>query len=149
MSKKKARSKKKTVKKVVGKRVKKATKKAAKKRAKKVVKKRVKKAAKAGTKRGGAARVSWLDDKGQKPMIDRYARQLKSFLDALADGKVDASEVAAQESRLVELMKEIEPRLSDSMHGKVTQLLCELTAYDLMQVLHSMHEAKPTTVFRG
>ncbi|MBN1344336.1 MAG: hypothetical protein JXQ73_16735 [Phycisphaerae bacterium] len=139
MSKKKAKSKKKTVKKVV----KKASKKAPKRGVKKA------RVAKAAAKRGGAARVSWLDDKGQKPIIDRYARQLKSFLDALADGKVDASEVAAQESRLVELMKEIEPKLSDSMHGKVTQLLCELTAYDLMQVLHSMHEAKPTTVFRG
>jgi len=46
-------------------------------------------------------------------------------------------------------MQEVEPLLSDEQHAKVTQLLVELTAYDVMNVLHSMHEARPKTVFRG
>ena len=39
--------------------------------------------------------------------------------------------------------------LDEDVHAKVTELLCELTAYDLMQVLHTMHEARPKTAFRG
>ncbi len=90
-------------------------------------------------------RKSWLDDKTQEPLIDEYAQQLSSFVDAMADGRVDAGEVQRQEERLVSLMKEIEPQLDDAMHEKVTRLLCELSAYNLMQFLHSIHEARPAT----
>jgi hypothetical protein len=92
-----------------------------------------------------AKRKSWLDDKTQEPMIDQYAQQLGSFVDAMADGRVDASEVQKQEDRLVALMKEVEPKLDDGTHEKVTQLLCELSAYNLMQFLHSIHQARPAT----
>ena len=94
-------------------------------------------------------RVSWFDEKSQTPLIDQYARNLKSFLDALADGKVDDGEIKGQESRVLNLMKEIEPKLDDALHAKITALLCELTAYDLMQTLHQMQQARPRTVFRG
>jgi hypothetical protein len=94
-------------------------------------------------------RVSWFDEKSQTPLIEQYARDLKSFLDALADGKVDDSEIKGQEARVLNLMKEIEPKLDDALHAKVTALLCELTAFDLMQTLHQMQQARPRTVFRG
>jgi hypothetical protein len=74
---------------------------------------------------------------------------LTSFISALADGKVDAEEIKSQEARVLSLMKEIEPRLDDALHAKVTELLCELTAYDLMQTLQQMQQARPKTVFRG
>ncbi len=90
-----------------------------------------------------AARRSWLDESTQEPLIDQYAQQLTSFLEAMADGRVDAAEVQRQEDNLVALMKEIEPQLDDEMHEKITRLLCELTAYNLMQTLHSLHEARP------
>jgi hypothetical protein len=67
----------------------------------------------------------------------------------MADGKIEASELRDQEARLVELMKELEPKLDDGLHEKVTRLLCELTAYDLMQMVHTMQNARPKTVFRG
>ena len=92
---------------------------------------------------------AWFDEASEQSLIAEQARRLDSFLTAMADGKVDASEVRAQEARLVTLMKEVEPQLSGELHAKVTQLLCELTAYDVMQLLHTMHEARPKTVFRG
>jgi hypothetical protein len=46
-------------------------------------------------------------------------------------------------------MKEIEPQLDPQLHGQVTELLCELTAYDLMQALNMMQHARPATKFRG
>lgn len=96
-----------------------------------------------------AMRSSWLDEASNAPLIEKQARRLNSFLEAMADGKIDGREIAAQEARLVKLMKEIEPTLDAATHAKVTQLLCELTAYDLMQVLHSMEMARPKTVFQG
>jgi hypothetical protein len=94
-------------------------------------------------------RSLWLDDETRTPVIDRYARQLGSFLEAIADGVVDATELKRQETRLVKLMKEVEPQLDDALHAKITRLLCELTAYDIMQITHSLHEARPKTVFHG
>jgi len=49
----------------------------------------------------------------------------------------------------VALMKEVEPLLSPEAHEKVTQLLCEVTAYDLMNTLHMAHASRPKTKFRG
>lgn len=93
--------------------------------------------------------TSWFDEASQTPLIDKYARNLTSFLDVVADGKVDAEEVRRQEARLTQLMKEIEPRLDDALHARVTELLCELTAYNLMQTLYQMQQARPHTAFRG
>ena len=92
---------------------------------------------------------SWLDETTQTPQIDQYARKLGSFIDAMADGKVDEAEVAAQEERVAGLMKEIEPLLDAPMHAKITELLCELTAYNMMQVFCSLNEARPKFEFRG
>jgi len=106
--------------------------------------------AKAGAKPAkAAARSSWLDAKAKTPVIEAKAKQLDSFLTAMADGRIEESELRQQEERLVGLMKEVEPQLDDALHDKVTQLLCELTAYDLMQTLHAMQSARPKTVFRG
>jgi hypothetical protein len=92
---------------------------------------------------------SWFDEQTQAPLIAEQAQRLESFLAAMADGRIDQSELQAQEERLVALMRNIEPQLDASLHGQVTQLLCELTAYDLMQSLHALQQARPKTVFRG
>jgi hypothetical protein len=95
------------------------------------------------------ARKSWLDDKAETTLIDDYARDLGTFIDAMADGNVDVNEVQQQEHRVVTLMKEIEPKLDDKMHEQVTKLLCEMSALSVMQVLHELCEARPKTQFRG
>lgn len=95
------------------------------------------------------SRTDWFDDKTMTPMIEESARQLDSFLSTMADGVVEEKELRAQEKRLVELMKEVDPRLDDDTHELVTKLLCELTAYDLMQTIHLMQESRQKTKFRG
>jgi RNase P subunit RPR2 len=92
---------------------------------------------------------SWFDERSHKSLIESQARQLNSFIQTFADGKVDQAELKAQEERLINLMKEIEPKLDTELHEKVTRLLCELTAFDLMQMVHAMQAAKPKTKFRG
>jgi hypothetical protein len=96
-----------------------------------------------------ANRQSWLDNELQTPLIDKQVQKLSTFIDALADGRIDDAELRAQEQRLATVIKEVEPALNDAQHAQVTKLLCELTAYNVMQTLNSLQSAKPQTVFRG
>jgi len=96
-----------------------------------------------------AAKTPWFDDKTDTPLLAEYARKLDSFCDAVADGRVTTAELEEQEKRLVALMKEIEPLLSDAAHEKVTHLLCEVTAYDLMKAMQLASKSRPKTAFRG
>ena len=96
-----------------------------------------------------ASKTPWFDDLSDTPLIAEYARKLDSVLDAIADSVVETKELAEQEKRVVALMKEIEPLLSPEAHEKVTRLLCEVTAYDLMHALHMAGHARPRATFRG
>ncbi len=91
----------------------------------------------------------WLDETVEHPLITEKAKQLESFFAAMADGKIEADELQAQKDRLMRLMKEIEPLLSPELHDKVTTLLCELVAYDLMQMFYILQKARPKTTFQG
>jgi hypothetical protein len=95
------------------------------------------------------ARTSWLDDNQETIRIDDYARQLSPFIDAMADGRIDDRELTTQEERVAKLMKEIEPKLDDATHQRVTELLCELSAFSAMQMLRALYDARPKSTFRG
>jgi hypothetical protein len=99
--------------------------------------------------KGTTTRTPWLDDKTDAPLIDQYVQRLGTFLEAMADGKIDAHELEAQEERVVALMKSVEPELSDPVHEQVTHLLCELSAYNIMHTLHQLVQNRPKTKFRG
>jgi hypothetical protein len=92
---------------------------------------------------------AWFDAAKHTSLIADKARRTDSFVSAMADGRIDAGEIAAQEGRLVALMAEIEPQLNPQLHSKITELLCELTVYDFMQALASLDQARPKTTFRG
>lgn len=97
----------------------------------------------------GTGRTHWLDEKTEAPLIDGYVQKLGTFLDAMADGHIDSSELKAQEDRVIALMKTVEPELSDPVHEQVTHLLCELTAYNIMHTIHQLIEKRPKAKFRG
>jgi hypothetical protein len=87
------------------------------------------------------ARASWIND-DSTPDLDDHVGKLEHFTNSLADGIVDAKELATQESNLVAAMKAVEGSLSDEQHAKVTKLLAELTAYSVMRTLHEMANAR-------
>src|SRR3954452_2666293 len=93
-------------------------------------------------------RMNWLDDQSN-PLIQSYTERLSTFLDALADGGIGPRGVGDQEARLVALMKKVEPQLGEELHDDVTRLLCELTAYNVMQTVHELNEHRTRTTFRG
>ncbi len=94
-------------------------------------------------------RTNWLDELSEAPMIHDYAHRLSGFMEAMADGKIEADELKDQEARLVALMRKVEPELNDKLHEDVTHLLCELTAYNIMHTLHELAAARPKTKFQG
>jgi hypothetical protein len=98
---------------------------------------------------GKTGRQSWLDGSSDAPLIHEYAEKLTTFVDAMADGVIDGGELSAQEARLQQELKALEPKLDDALHESVTRLLCELTAYNIMRTLASLQDARPKSVFRG
>jgi hypothetical protein len=95
------------------------------------------------------AKSTWFDESANTPLINQEAQRLESFVNAMADGQVTDEELKAQEERVVKLLKEIEPQLEPQLHARVTELLCELSAYDIMQLLNAMQHSRPATKFRG
>jgi predicted transcriptional regulator len=93
------------------------------------------------------ARISWFDDKAEHEAIQERASKLESFTSALADGVVSKQELTGQEQRLVGAMKKLEPELSDALHARVTDVLVELTAYNVMRLLHELQSERARLVF--
>lgn len=93
------------------------------------------------------ARANWIDDDNH-PDLDAHVAQLEHFTQSIADGVIDANELAKQQENLKAAMRAVEGSLSDDQHAKVTKLLAELTAYTVMQVLHDMAAAKVERAIR-
>jgi hypothetical protein len=93
------------------------------------------------------ARTSWFDEKAEHEAIQERASKLESFTSALADGVVSKQELAGQEKRLLEVMKALEPKLSDELHASVTTVLVELTAYNVMRLLHELQGERARLAF--
>ena len=91
-------------------------------------------------------RMSWLSD-ADLPQLDAQVQKLAHFTRSMADGVIDKDELATQEKRLVSAMKAVEGELSDADHARVTNLLVELTAYNVMQVLHGLAVERARVAF--
>lgn len=87
------------------------------------------------------ARISWLNDEST-PDLDAHVEQLEHFAQSIADGVIDAKELATQEANVVAAMKAVEGALDDATHSKVTRLLAEVTAYSVMKTLHELTQAR-------
>ena len=87
------------------------------------------------------ARASWLND-DTTPDLDAQVGKLEHFTASIADGVIDAKELATQEQNLVTAMKAVEGTLDDATHAKVTRLLAEVAAYSVMRTLHELAQAK-------
>ena len=93
------------------------------------------------------ARTSWLDAKADSPLIQQRVEKLASFTNALADGVVTKQELSEQEQRLTAAMKKAEPDLNDAQHAKMTDVLVEMTAYNIMRLLHELQTERARLAF--
>jgi predicted transcriptional regulator len=95
------------------------------------------------------ARISWFDEDSDLPIIEEKVHELESFTKAMADGVIEKKELEQQQERLVAAMKAVETKLDDKLHAKVTELLVELTAYDIMRLLHELQTERARVAFSG
>ncbi len=95
------------------------------------------------------ARISWFDEKTDLPVIEEQAQRLESFTQAMADGVVEKRELDRQQESLVAAMRAVEDELDDEQHAKVTRLLVELSAYNIMRLLHELQTQRVQKAFRG
>ncbi|MEP7352860.1 MAG: hypothetical protein ABI824_06480 [Acidobacteriota bacterium] len=93
------------------------------------------------------ARVDWFDSETNVPVVDEQVQKLEGFVNAMADGVIDKAELEAQQSSVVAAMKAVEGELSDSQHDKVTRLLIELSAYNIMRLLHELQQTRLQKAF--
>jgi hypothetical protein len=87
-------------------------------------------------------RTDWFDDTRHLPIIDEQVNKLEHFVNSMADGVIEKSELETQQEAVVKAMRAIEPELNDSQHAKVTQLLLELSAYNIMRLLHELQTTR-------
>ena len=92
-------------------------------------------------------RVDWFDEKTHVPVIDEQVQKLSTFVDALADGVIDHAELEKQQLSVIDAMKAVEAELSDEQHAKITRLLVELSAYNIMRVLHEWQQTRRERAF--
>jgi hypothetical protein len=93
------------------------------------------------------AKMSWFDERAEHPTLHERVEKLESFTAAMADGVVDKRELQGQEQRLIAAMKRLEPRLSDDVHADVTSVMIELTAYNVMRLLHELQTERARVAF--
>jgi hypothetical protein len=92
-------------------------------------------------------RISWFDEKTHVPVIDEQVHKLSSFVEAMKDGVIDASELEQQTASVVKAMEDVEHELNDSQHQKVTRLLIEMSAYNIMRLLHELQATRMQRAF--
>jgi aryl carrier-like protein len=93
------------------------------------------------------AKTSWFDERAEHPTLHERVQKLESFTSAMADGVVDKKELEGQEQRLAAAMKRLEPTLNDQLHEQVTTVLIELTAYNIMRLLHELQAEHARVAF--
>ena len=93
------------------------------------------------------ARIDWLDDKTTLPVIDEQVQKLTHFVDAMSDGVIEKAELEKQQASVVQAMTAVQGDLNDAQHEKVTRLLVELSAYNIMQLLHDLQHTRLERAF--
>lgn len=88
------------------------------------------------------ARVDWFDEKTHVPVIDEQVNKLAAFVDAMADGVIEKAELEKQQESVFQAMKAVQGELNDQQHAKVTRLLVELSAYNIMRLLHELGQSR-------
>ncbi len=93
------------------------------------------------------ARANWLDEELDLPLIDEQVEKLESFTNAMADGVVTKDELEKQQETLLDAMRDVEGSLTDEQHAKVTRLLIELSAYNIMRLLNELQAQRLRRAF--
>ncbi len=77
--------------------------------------------------------TSWFDpEKGALHLAD-YFQRMASWQQAMADGKITPEEIRDQAHRVIVLLKEVEPLVTETERQLVTETLYEMAVLQAMQ----------------
>lgn len=81
------------------------------------------------------AKSKWFEAESNKLMFSRYVTQMDSWQEAMADGVIEPHEIERQAERVGELLRALEPKLSDELHEEITTVFYEVAVlYGMVQV---------------
>ncbi|WP_218079305.1 hypothetical protein [Anthocerotibacter panamensis] len=76
---------------------------------------------------------SWFDESSGEIYALRFFERMESWQRAIADGRIEPTEIQAQAEWVSSLLRGIEPTLSDSAHAKLTAAFREIAVLQGMQ----------------
>jgi hypothetical protein len=82
------------------------------------------------------ARDGWFDGQGVDLLRDEFLEDHAAWRRYIADGQITASEILEQESRIIDMLKQIEPTLDDKQHENLTKVLLEYEVLVNMALVH-------------
>jgi len=85
-------------------------------------------------------RKSWFDPASTEAIFSEYLEQMESWQSALADGTVQPEELQAQAGKVSEMLRVLEPKLSDELHQEITDVLYEWSVLQAMDRLVELAE---------
>lgn len=81
-------------------------------------------------------RDGWFDGKGVDLLRDEFLEDHAGWRRYIADGQITAAEILEQETRIIEMLKEVEPTLNDEQHTAMTKVLLEYEVLVNMALVH-------------
>ena len=81
-------------------------------------------------------RDGWFDGQGVDLLRDEFLEDHAGWRRYIADGQITASEILEQESRIIEMLTAVEPKLDDEQHAALTKVLLEYEVLVNMALVH-------------
>jgi len=78
-------------------------------------------------------RKHWFDDTSGQLHLVSYFQRMSSWQEAVADGKITSEEIRTQAERVIDLLKSVQSRLTDSQRAQLTRILYEMAVLQGMQ----------------
>jgi len=88
------------------------------------------------------AKSRWFDEESNELMFAKYATQMDSWKEAMADGIIEPREVEEQAAHVGRLLRALEPKLSDELHEEITGIFYEIAVlYGMLQLVRTVRAA--------
>jgi hypothetical protein len=80
-----------------------------------------------------SSRISWFDQEKGPLYLSEYFQRMDSWQQAIADNRITPEEIRDQASRVIALLKEVEPLVNETEHQVITETLYEMAVLQAMQ----------------
>ncbi|WP_218082339.1 hypothetical protein [Anthocerotibacter panamensis] len=78
-------------------------------------------------------RKPWFGETTEQLQLVAYLQRMSSWQQAIADGKITAEEIRLQAEKVVDLLKSVQPLLTDPQKSQLTRILYEMAVLQAMQ----------------